>query len=982
MNLKHVNKLIREKKIPKALEILEELKKKNPGFFLYQQKIYECEITRNKYDSNKQQPTKKYDSGRQKNQIHSPVIAQVKGSDNSGGSIKNIRIPAISLKSIQNNPILILKLAVLDLINSRYEECVNKCKKVINLDKNSLDAYRIAVQASIELENFDEATLFFLNQPAKPNPSEPIRKNRNPIFPADFSLPPLVGAGNNYSHISQKVQKFEHSGSPFKKSVSIIIPVYNQQKLLANTLAALTHQSYPKELTEIIVVDDGSSDEIIPVIKKYKQILNLTYARQCDQGFRLSKVRNMGLKMAQNDYIIIFDADILPLPGTVEEYMKFYHASDDAVLLGHRSYVDVSTITDDLILEDISLIKDLPRINPKNNVSDCRNEKGESIDWRLPGYLKTDYLKSDTFPFKKFSGGNISFPKQVIKEAGYFDEEFESWGCEDLEFGYRVYNSGYYFIPVLDVMSLHQEPSYELKSEEPKKNSSYRKIGHGITEKIYSKKCPAPGVRIYEPGNIFEVPKVSIYIPAYNASLYIKEAVDSCLYQEFDDLEVCICDDGSTDDTLMVLEQNYSSNPRVRWMTKKNGGISSASNAAIAMCRGMYIGQLDADDFLKPQAVATCVKELDTFDVDAVYTDCELVNSKGEYIRENWCSGEFSREWLLTGMTVTHFRMFRKRIWSRTSGFDETMENAVDFDFWLKISEKGKIRHIHKNLYSYRWHAQNTSIRKRKIQEKNHLKAANNSLIRLGIDRYWKFESAGNKLSPRDLCIKQNFESGKNRPFCNICGNVYFLPGPNGRLSQGNPPKCATCGSLERHRILRIFWERLRPLIDGFKVLQFAKDIGINPNWVKTIEYSAYGGENSLDIMNINRLDESYNCVIANHVLEHVPDDITAIKECLRIAGEGGIVQITIPSPHTRLHTIDWGKPDPDKHGHYRDYGSDFANYVINALPLIHLLQIDGNDPVCKSHELIYVLSRDKKQIDQVALYIDTDPMLSIVTPE
>ena len=759
MNLKHVNKLIREKKIQEALDTLEELQNKYPDFFLYQQKIDECKNLLKKYKLHSNQTRKPIDLTLSINQNISKdipkIISEAEALAKNKDTVKARALLTGLSKSTPKNPNIILELACLDFIDSRYEDCVKKCKTVINVDKNNRKAYQVAERASIELKNYDEAHSFFLSQPPIKNPATPRKRGKNISLPANFVLPPLDGAGHDYTHISRQVQIFEQSGAPYTKTVSIIIPVYNRYKLLANTLAALTHQTYPKDLIEIIVVDDGSPDEIMSVIKKYEQRLNLYYARQRDQGYKLSAVRNIGLRMARKDYIIMFDADILPLPNDVEEFMKFYHVSDDAVLIGHRKYVDVSSITDDIVLKDINSVLNLPTINPNNDVADRRTETGVSIDWRLPVYEKTDYLKADLLPFGKWAGGNISFPKQVLKDAGYFDEEFEAWGCEDGEFGYRIFNAGYYFIPVMKIMSLHQEPLEEVKAFGDSTKPSFRKIGHKITKNIYSRKCPAPGVRMYEPGTVFEVPKVSIYIPAYNAARYIKEAVDTCLNQNFDDLEVCICNDGSTDDTLQVLENNYSINPKVSWITQKNGGIGKASNAAVAMCRGMYIGQLDADDVLKPEAIETCVKVLDSSDVDAVYADYNIIDEKGNYIRDGWCGGEFSREWQLTGMLATHFRMFRKRIWNRTTGFDETIKNAVDFDFWLKINEKGKIQHIHEILYSYRWHGENTSIRDRKIQEKNHLKAANNSLLRLGLNRYWAFESADNKVNPRELRLKQ-----------------------------------------------------------------------------------------------------------------------------------------------------------------------------------------------------------------------------------
>jgi glycosyltransferase involved in cell wall biosynthesis len=62
-----------------------------------------------------------------------------------------------------------------------------------------------------------------------------------------------------------------------------------------------------------------------------------------------------------------------------------------------------------------------------------------------------------------------------------------------------------------------------------------------------------------------QVPKVSIYIPAYNAEKYIQAAIESALKQTYTDFEIVIVNDGSTDNTLKIIEENYADNPRVRW---------------------------------------------------------------------------------------------------------------------------------------------------------------------------------------------------------------------------------------------------------------------------------------------------------------------------------------------------------------------------------------------------------------------------------
>ena len=262
---------------------------------------------------------------------------------------------------------------------------------------------------------------------------------------------------------------------------------------------------------EVIVVDDGSSDEVFDVIRKYESRLDLRYARQEDKGFRVSAARNLGIRLSTGDGLVFFDADILPGPTDVENYMRVMHVSDQVALIGHRRYVDVSGITDDDVLNDIRVATELPDINPDNDVADRRDETGASVDWRFAEYKKYNGLMNDLWPFTKGAGGNLAASRRMIEGAVEFDEDFQAWGCEDVEFSFKLQEQGAYFIPMMDIMSLHQEPLAESSPQPPKpKGESFRAKGHKITSQLLIQKCPAPVVRRYLPGLEMTVPKVSI----------------------------------------------------------------------------------------------------------------------------------------------------------------------------------------------------------------------------------------------------------------------------------------------------------------------------------------------------------------------------------------------------------------------------------------------------------------------------------------
>lgn len=766
-NLQSVHEMAKVGNFAGAIQKLKKLHEQHPSFPLYVEKIkeYEKKLKGNTASSAVAEHEEKGEAK------ESPADAQLVEAEikkcielaSKGKTSEARKSLTESLSLHPRNLNILVALARVDLIDERFVDSLRKAKAVLEGDKQSREAYRIAEQAAIELGFFQEANSYFLSQPPVVNPKNPRQRGANPSLHLQFKLPPILGSGNDYRHIVEKAKCFSYESNRYTKKVSVIIPVFNRSQILANTLAALTHQTYPRELIEVLVVDDGSCDDVISVVRKYENRINLYYSRQPDKGFRLAAARNIGLRQAQGDVMVFMDADILPLPEDIEKYMKIMHVSEDALLIGHRRYVDVSEVNDDMILDDIAAVLYLPSINPNNDVADSKTSTGESIDWRFPVYERTEFLINDPWPFTKAAGGNIAFSRKLLEKAGYVDEEFIAWGCEDAEHGYRFFNAGAYFIPMMDIVSLHQEP---LTQASPSADEdSFRKKGHAITKEIFSRKCPAPVVRRYTPGASFDVPKVSIYIPAYNAARYIQDAVQSCLDQSFGDLEVCICDDGSTDNTAELLEAAFGNNSKVRWVKQENGGIGKATNTAINMCRGMYIGQLDADDRLKPNAVRACVEVLDrNMHVDAVYGDCDYIDKDGKYIRDGWCGGEFSREWMTSGMIATPFRMFRKRLWSRTIGCNERIKNAVDLDLWLKFYEHGNIDHVHQILYSYRWHGENTSMQHRKQQEKNHLKVVSDSLGRQKLDRFWMVQSTGNKLNPREFKIVPQSNPPQVRP--------------------------------------------------------------------------------------------------------------------------------------------------------------------------------------------------------------------------
>lgn len=207
---------------------------------------------------------------------------------------------------------------------------------------------------------------------------------------------------------------------------------------------------------------------------------------------------------------------------------------------------------------------------------------------------------------------------------------------------------------------------------------------------------------------------------------------------------------------------------------------------------------------------------------------------------------------------------------------------------------------------------------------------------------------------------------------CNICGWKEFSTGPNLRLSDtGIMPRCTKCGSLERHRSNRFFFQLL-PLafLKNLRVLQFSPDPAIDPTWFKKHELSVYGGSNSLDIQSIDRDDGSYDLISLSHVLEFIPNDFAAINEILRVVSDTGFIHLVMSKPYSRTISEDYRSPT-GFHQYYHLYGLDFANRFEFEKFGVLILAFKVFDPITKAQEEIHFLSRSQSTLKLIAEYIE-----------
>lgn len=213
-------------------------------------------------------------------------------------------------------------------------------------------------------------------------------------------------------------------------------------------------------------------------------------------------------------------------------------------------------------------------------------------------------------------------------------------------------------------------------------------------------------------------PLVTIVIPVYNGSNYVKEAIDSALNQTYKNLEIVVVNDGSTDTTDEILK---SYGDKIRYFSKENGGVSTALNLAIKEAKGEYISWLSHDDLYLPNKIQRQIEELSKLDDKntIMFSNFKVLyqenkkeinvnmnfdnqNNKNDIVRLLFCSE-------LHGCSL----LIPKSCFYSIAFFDETLRTTQDYDLWFKFVKNGiSFFCVKEALIKSRSHMQQDSLQK------------------------------------------------------------------------------------------------------------------------------------------------------------------------------------------------------------------------------------------------------------------------------
>ena len=394
--------------------------------------------------------------------------------------------------------------------------------------------------------------------------------------------------------------------------VSVIVPVYNVSEYLGQCLDSILLQTLQD--IEVICVNDGSTDDSLDILQGYAMFdERLKIISQENAG--AGAARNNGIKHATGEYIICLDSDDFFEPDMLEKMVQ--KAEED---------------NSDVVVCDFCFFN--------NETGQIIKNKNKWDTYLKQSPFKPTELGADLFELRNPASWNKLIKTELIHKNNIaFDEQAKYF--EDTPFVclalinakkisiidtigiyYRVNQntqlSANYKNHLADCLiamtGLHKRltilnvnmtimSSYSMSTREiirtilqqcspDKKRENLKLIRQILPEELIEKLffCPPPRI------------KVSIIIPVYNAAKFLPECLDSCLNQTLKEIEVICVDDGSTDNSLEILNAYAQKDNRIKVLTQPNQRQSIARNTAMEVAMGQYIQFVDADDYLAPDA--------------------------------------------------------------------------------------------------------------------------------------------------------------------------------------------------------------------------------------------------------------------------------------------------------------------------------------------------------------------------------------------
>ncbi|WP_087026770.1 glycosyltransferase [Thaumasiovibrio subtropicus] len=252
--------------------------------------------------------------------------------------------------------------------------------------------------------------------------------------------------------------------------ISVVIPTYNRAELLSHTLTSLEAQTLDKSAFEIIVVDDGGQDHSESVVESFSHRINVKYFWQEDNGFRAGKARNIGTAIAQGKYIVYVDTGVLLATTTLEEHLRQHEsAAHPIAIIGYVYGFDL----------DEEGVKKMNTVIDAHDVDSILFELQQQKAFDIRQHQYDDMGENISHwpaPFDLFWTCHVSAERSELLKVGMFDEDFNTWGGEDVDLGVRLFMANNQFVMKKEICSFHWPHPKEVNNHDDHSNDAAQRI--------------------------------------------------------------------------------------------------------------------------------------------------------------------------------------------------------------------------------------------------------------------------------------------------------------------------------------------------------------------------------------------------------------------------------------------------------------------------------------------------------------------------
>ncbi|MDI6784104.1 MAG: glycosyltransferase [bacterium] len=476
------------------------------------------------------------------------------------------------------------------------------------------------------------------------------------------------------------------------QKASVLMPLYPGMKVNEKAVLGVMNQTIDE--IELLVLDQRSEEERedIQIFSSDPRIVYVAKTFKNDAA-----LYNYAFNLAKSSELITLPKNVEYLPNTVELFRNKLLSNPKLAMV----YGDFTQINADKKKEEKVLFDYIGDITERGNFGYVRMYRLQYV-FEVGGcdeqfYYMSEYdlrLKLDD----KYTFARINQPSYLYKAADDTPKRAAITSklhtTEEGKFG------------VFSYMFLEKDKEYEI-------------------EKAFEDMLRRRGAYLYHEPQEVKYPKgkkwpvlVSVIIPCYNRGAFIGKAIESVWRQTFQDFEIIVVDNGSTDNSIKVVESLMKKDKRIRLIKNKVNVIAVSLNKGLRAAKGKYYAQLDSDDEYAPFCLEKMVDYLETHPKAAeTISYYELIDENSQIIKELGVIKhlEYDRNNVLRVDGAGALRMYhREVVLNEFGGFDETEFGhfGEDYDMNLKISEKYDIGKVYDVCYYYRRHPDNTDVKR------------------------------------------------------------------------------------------------------------------------------------------------------------------------------------------------------------------------------------------------------------------------------